>query len=195
MKYKIRNFEHNLIDISIPEEILNLSESRNLVFDLGCGEGEFILNLAKKDSSSHFIGIEIKYGRVLKCLKSLEKLNLKNINFILGDATLIISQFIREGSAKRFYINNPDPWPKDKHEKNRIINFGFLDHIFNLLSRKGDLVIKSDDLKYIEYIRTEISKSKFKTTFDYNEKLPPTKFQTSYAKKRVPIHTIYSRKN
>jgi tRNA (guanine-N7-)-methyltransferase len=113
----------------------------------------------------------------------------------LGDATLIISQFIREGSAKRFYINNPDPWPKDKHEKNRIINFGFLDHIFNLLSRKGDLVIKSDDLKYIDYIRTEISKSKFKTTFDYHEKLPPTKFQTSYAKKRVPIHTIYSRKN
>ena len=64
MKYKIRNFEHNLIDISIPEEILHLSESRNLVFDLGCGEGEFILDLAKKDSSSHFIGIEIKYNRL-----------------------------------------------------------------------------------------------------------------------------------
>jgi len=195
MKYKIRKFEQNLIDISIPEKIFFLNDSKNLVLDLGCGEGEFILNLAKQDSNSHFIGIEIKYGRILKCLKSLAKLNLKNINFILGDATLILSQFVQKGSTKRFYINNPDPWPKDKHGKNRIINSVFLNHIFDLLSHKGDLVIKSDDLNYINLIRTEVQKSKFKITLDYNEKLPSTKFQTSYAKKRIPIHTVYSKKN
>ena len=195
MKYKIRKFEQNLIDISIPEKILFLNEGKNLVFDLGCGEGEFILDLAKQDSDLHFIGIEIKYGRILKCLKNLEKLNLKNINFILGDVTLILSQFVQKGSAKRFYINNPDPWPKDKHGKNRIINSVFLNYIFDLLSHNGDLVIKSDDLNYINLIRTEVQKSKFKTSLDYNEKLPPTKFQASYTKKRIPIHTVYSKKD
>jgi len=66
MNLRIKKYNKNLIDISIIDEVVKFNNLSDISLDIGSGEGEFITELAIKNPKDFFIGVEIKYGRILK---------------------------------------------------------------------------------------------------------------------------------
>ena len=156
MKLKIKELYKYLINytsIKFSDSLKNY----NVILDIGCGEGEFISRLAYQYPKKKFIGIEIKYGRILKCLKKARALNLSNLGFVISDATIFIDKALPDKSINKIFINNPDPWPKDKHHKNRLLNSDFIQLLHRKLKRKGNVYIKTDDINYFKYIKVNVN--------------------------------------
>ena len=196
MNLRIKKYSRNLFDISIIDEVIKINDLKNISLDIGSGEGEFISKLAKENPKDFFIGIEIKYGRILKSLKRVNNFGLKNIKFIHGDINNLLGTVLISKNIKKIFINNPDPWPKDKHIKKRILKSDLLDKLYKLLQRKGQVLIKTDSQDYLNFIKKEINNSKFKV-WRKNEdcKLPLSKFQENYNKINKKIYAIVINKN
>ena len=114
MNLRIKKYNKNFFDISIIDEVIKINDLENISLDIGSGEGEFISKLAKENPKDFFIGIEIKYGRILKSLKRVDNLGLKNIKFIYGDISNLLGTILISKNIKKIFINNPDPWQR-KH--------------------------------------------------------------------------------
>ena len=193
MNLKIDKFPHLLIDPSTLECEEFISCKKYIVLDIGCGEGEFILDLATNNPRKTFIGLEIKYGRIVKCLKKTKSNGLSNIRFILGDASILVNEVLPKDSLNKVFINNPDPWPKDKHRNNRIINSLLLNSLFLSIKRKGCLYIKTDSKEYYKEIKNQLKETKFRFELDnslFDKSLPSTKFQEFYKKNKKKIFSI-----
>ena len=89
---------------------------------------------------------------ILKCLKKARALDLSNLGFVISDATIFIDKALPDKSINKIFINNPDPWPKDKHHKNRLLNSDFIQLLHRKLKRKGNVYIKTDDINYFKYL-------------------------------------------
>ena len=141
MNLRINKYKQYLVDISLASSLSSFSRGKNISLDIGCGNGEFIAELALRNPTKYFIGLEIKYGRIIKCLKKAEINKLDNLKFILCDASLLIKEIIPKRSLNKVFINNPDPWPKDRHEKNRLMGkadiCSFLSLAFSAHLEKG----------------------------------------------------------
>ena len=193
MNLRINKYKKYLIDISLASSLSSFSRGKNISLDIGCGNGEFIAELALMHPTKHFIGLEIKYGRIIKCLKKAEINKLDNVKFILCDASLLIKEIIPPRSLNKVFINNPDPWPKDRHEKNRLIDSTFLANVHKAMKRKGLLYIKTDDTIYMKTIRRELSKTKFvinKKKSPFDKELPSTKFQELFLSRKKKIYSL-----
>ena len=192
MKLKIKKFSKFLLDFT-NVRFTEFIYRKNVILDIGCGEGEFLIKLANLYPKKQFLGVEIKYGRIIKCLKKSNLNNIKNIKFAICDANLFVEKILLNETLNKVFINNPDPWPKDKHEKNRIIKVPFLNNLHKKLKRRGSLYIKTDSKKYFNYIIKNIKKTKFEidtseSKFDYS--LESTKFQKLYEKDKKRIYSI-----
>ena len=196
MNLRIKKYKKNFFDISIIDEVIKINDLKNICLDIGSGEGEFITKLAEENPKDFFIGVEIKYGRILKSLKRVDNLGLKNIKFIYGDISNLLGTILISKNIKKIFINNPDPWPKDKHLKKRIIKSDLLDKLYKLLKRKGQIIIKTDSQNYLNFIKEEINNSKFKVwKKNQDHKLPLSKFQKNYNKINKKIYAIVINKN
>jgi len=193
MNLRINKYKQYLVDISLASSLSNFSRGKNISLDIGCGNGEFIAELALMNPTKYFIGLEIKYGRIIKCLKKAEINKLDNVKFILCDASLLIKEIVPKRSLNKVFINNPDPWPKDRHEKNRLIDSPFLANVYKAMKRKGHLYIKTDDTIYMKTIRRELSKTKFvinKKQSPFDKALPSTKFQELFLSRKKKIYSL-----
>ena len=116
--------------------------------ELGCGKGNFIVNISKKYRNINFVGIEKDKNILYKALLNSE--NQKNLFFILTDIK-DINKVFKKNEINRIYINFPDPWPKNKHEKRRLTNKFFLDIYKNILKKNGEIFFKTDNLNLFNY--------------------------------------------
>jgi tRNA (guanine-N7-)-methyltransferase len=184
MKLKIKEFSNYLVDFSVANFQKSLG-NKVIILDVGCGEGEFIVELASRHPGKEFLGVEIKYGRIIKCLRRTKLNGLSNLKFALCDATIFIEKILPSNSLNKVFINNPDPWPKEKHQKNKLIRASFLKALYSKMKRKGALYIKTDSREYFEKIKEDIKKTKFsidRTKNNFDSSLTLTKFQELYKK-------------
>ena len=130
-----------------------------LVLEIGFGEGEFLINAARRDSARNYLGLEIKRGRFRKAVRTAEKFSLENLKFIHIEAEIAIRQVFGERVFDLVLVNFPDPWPKKKHSKHRIFNPEFIDLLAKTLMGNGRAEIKTDQLNYIQQIVSEFGKS------------------------------------
>ena len=189
MKLKIKEFSNYLVDFSVVNFQKSLG-NKVIILDVGCGEGEFIVELASRHPGKEFLGVEIKYGRIIKCLRRTKLNGLSNLKFALCDATIFIEKILPSNSLNKVFINNPDPWPKEKHQKNKLIRASFLKALYSKMKRKGALYIKTDSREYFEKIKEDIKKTKFsidRTKNNFDSSLTLTKFQELYKKENRKI--------
>ncbi len=117
--------------------------------EIGSGKGRFITTLAKEHSDVNYISLE-KYSTVtLKLLNKVPE-SMKNLAVLNTDAK-ILTEIFSTGEINRIYLNFSDPWPKDRHYKRRLTYKAFLDTYRILLSDKGELQFKTDNLKLFEF--------------------------------------------
>lgn len=126
------------------------NNDRKCIVEYCSGTGDWIIEKAKQDDSN-YISIEKKIDRVDRIFNKRRKNDLDNRLLICcGDANIVSNIYLNDNSVDKVYINFPDPWPKDRHAKHRLNNKEFITSIFRTLKDKGELIITSDDKKFID---------------------------------------------
>lgn len=120
--------------------------------EIGFGDGENLYAMAAAHPEENFIGIEVYRPGVALLLAKLEQHPLPNIRIFVADAIVILQKFAADASIDRIMIFFPDPWPKRRHNKRRLIQSQFVDLIRAKLKNEGILHIATDHADYAEHI-------------------------------------------
>ena len=135
------------------------SDQHNLVIEIGFGDGAVLIESALKNPDKNFIGIEVYDSGFGQCLNAINQHKIKNIRLIYGDAVEVFEQFITKKSVEKINILFPDPWPKKRHHKRRLINKGFLALLSKSLKNKGIVNVSTDWEDYAQQIELTFKES------------------------------------
>lgn len=135
------------------------SKPRPLIIEIGCGKGEFLAQIAKRDTQFNFIGIEKVFTRVEKMKKKSEVLQVDNVLLVCSFAENIVPEWFTPESIDRFIIQCPDPWPKRRHHKRRLIQGKFVQGMYRCLVPGGTVHINTDHEEYTQFILTQMEHS------------------------------------
>ena len=135
------------------------SKQHGVVIEIGFGDGTVLIESALKNPNKNFIGIEVYDSGLGQCLNEINKHKIKNIRLIYGDAVEVFEQFITKKSVEKINILFPDPWPKKRHHKRRLINKRFLALLSKSLINKGIVNVSTDWEDYAQQIELTFKES------------------------------------
>jgi tRNA (guanine-N7-)-methyltransferase len=136
-----------------------------LEVELGCGDATFIANYAKLHSGRNFIGVERLTGRMRKLDRKGRRLGLTNLRGVRIESAYFLEYLLPPQSVTALHIYFPDPWPKRKHVKNRLINEQFPELAKKVLQPGGIVYLRTDDRNYFEQmVAVFAASSAFKLT-------------------------------
>lgn len=123
-----------------------------VVLEIGFGNGETLVTQAAASPERDFVGIEVHEPGVGHCLLKAEEAGIENLRLINHDAIEVLKHQVPQQSLSRLNLYFPDPWPKKRHHKRRIVQPGFLDLVADRLAPGGTLNIATDWANYAEHI-------------------------------------------
>lgn len=130
------------------------------------GNGAWIAEKAVQHPTINWIAVERKFERVRKLWSKIHNLNLKNLIVLCGEAAHATEKFFPAHSIQNIYINFPDPWPKRRHERHRLIQVPFLQQLSSILTPDGKLTVVTDDKPHSEWlIETAEAHGKFTSSY------------------------------
>jgi tRNA (guanine-N7-)-methyltransferase len=164
--------------------------------DLGCGDGLFLATLAAQRPERNFLGVERLFGRVRSACRKIEQQKLRNARVLRLEITYAVSHILRPKSVDVFHLLFPDPWPKRRHQRRRIVTAEFLDSIHRALSINGKLRIATDQFDYFEGIRRlAMENQKFVVAPVESDSLGPVSaFEKQFTQRSRSIHRLTLRK-
>jgi len=128
-------------------------KSEQVILEIGFGMGEATALIGRDFPETGFLAVEIHKPGIGKLMARIEELELSNIRIIEGDAHPILQTMIPDRSVDGVHLFFPDPWPKKRHNKRRIINAEFLKLIHPKIKDGGFFHIATDWVPYAEYIQ------------------------------------------
>jgi tRNA (guanine-N7-)-methyltransferase len=135
---------------------LNFSEifpnSQEIIMEIGFGMGEATALIGKAFPERGFLAVDVHRPGVGKLFALIHEYGLKNLRVIQGDAHLIMHDMVGDMSLDGIHLFFPDPWPKKRHNKRRIVNADFLALIAPKLKAGGFIHIATDWVPYAEWI-------------------------------------------
>ena len=132
-----------------------------LNLEIGFGDGKYLSEQALNNPKQSFIGIEVFESGLANTYKKIEKFNIKNLKLIQGDVAQIFSKNKSKNLFDLITIFFPDPWPKSKHKKRRLLKKNFFLILQSLLKKEGKIIIKTDWQDYAEEIIEILKDLKF----------------------------------
>lgn len=170
------------VQISLEPDFEKLGQSyKSIWLEIGFGNGEFLIKQALDNPDILFIGCEPFLNGVASLLGKMEKLNINNIRIFIDDARKLL-ETLPDNSLDKAFIICPDPWPKRKHYKRRLINQEFLELLFPKIN--SELIIATDHTNYAEWILKHLQLTKlFKLSsseLDSYTKIPNNWVLTKY---------------
>ena len=183
-----RAYETLLSNYGIPfkENILDLETifSRNApkYIEIGSGMGETTAAIAKTNPQNDYLAIEVYTPGVGGLLLQIEELSLTNLRIIQHDAVEVLNCMIPLGCLDGIHIFFPDPWPKLRHHKRRLIQPGFVSILCKRIKHGGYIHVATDWENYAEQIHEVLRNEPQLTSTDknhgqYQNYRPPTKFE------------------
>jgi tRNA (guanine-N7-)-methyltransferase len=150
----------------IPENYFQLLDleavyGRNapLEVDLGSGDGSFLAELAASNPERNFLGIERLQGRVRQAQSKIARRGLTNARIFRIETSYAIQHLLPGESVARFHLMFPDPWPKRRHWRRRVVTSDFLASIHRALAPQGMFRVATDQLDYFREIERLVSQS------------------------------------
>jgi len=119
-----------------------------LEVELGSGDGSFLVNYARLHPERNFLGVERLLGRLRKLDRKGRRAGLENLRGLRIESAYLLEYLLPRRSAAALHIYFPDPWPKRKHRKNRLINDRFTQLALQVLAPGGIVFLRTDDLDY-----------------------------------------------
>jgi len=165
-----------------------------LQVDLGCGDGSFLCALAEQMPHHNFLGIERLAGRVRSAMHKAAK--MENVRVLRVETLYAVRYLLPPGSVETFHLLFPDPWPKRRHHRRRIVTSDFLTAAATALAENGTLRIATDQCDYFEQIRRCIEQSTdFAATNGNNcSDFPTSTFEKRFQNVGGPIYRLELRK-
>ena len=124
--------------------------------EIGCGKGRFVTEMALRYPDINFVAIEKNVDVLILAAEKAFANGLKNIKFISADAEKL-SEYFESGEINRIYLNFSDPWHKTKHYKRRLTYSSFLELYKNILTKSGELHMKTDNRGLFDFSLREFS--------------------------------------
>ena len=126
------------------KDLTKMFESNNnIILEIGFGDGDNLINSARLNSNFLYIGADPFINTTAKCLNKLLLHNIQNVVIWPDDIRKIISYF-PSNSISEIKLLFPDPWPKKKHQKRRLLQDEFIDVIYPIIKPKGTITIATD---------------------------------------------------
>lgn len=133
-----------------------IPDAQDFELEIGFGGGEHLVAQAVQNPANGYIGVEAFMNGVSSIMKQIDAQKISNIRVFPHDVRQLFPYFPSD-SFQRVYVLFPDPWPKTKHHKRRLINKSFLKELYRLLQAGGELRIASDHADYVAWIQDHIA--------------------------------------
>lgn len=130
-----------------------------VIVDIGFGMGYELSEIAEQFPQINYLGVEVHKPGVGKLLSEIERRNLKNVRIVRADAVLVCEQMIAPETITAIHVFFPDPWPKKRHNKRRLVRPGFPELIAPLLRPNGYLYLVTDWEDYAQQMTDVLDSS------------------------------------
>ncbi len=130
-----------------------------VVLEIGFGNGDTLVQLAAEHPELDFLGIEVHEPGVGHCLLEARDAGITNLRLVRHDAVEVLEAMIAPASLSRINLYFPDPWPKKRHHKRRLVQPAFLELVASRLSPDGTFNVATDWENYAEHIEAAIRES------------------------------------
>jgi tRNA (guanine-N7-)-methyltransferase len=127
-----------------------------LVVDLGFGRGELLLHLAQAEPERAYLGVDYSRKRVLKMARRLAKTPIETVRLVEATAEAVVAE-LASASVTGFWINFPDPWPKKRHHRRRLLRPEFVRELARRLAPGGFLEVATDHEDYAQWIHAVLA--------------------------------------
>jgi tRNA (guanine-N7-)-methyltransferase len=166
-----------------------------LVLEIGSGMGETTAAIALAHPEADFIAVEVHGPGVGSLLNRVEKEKLPNLRIVRHDAVEVLERMVPDGALAAVHLFFPDPWPKKRHHKRRLVQPSFVQLIKEKLSAGGIVHLATDWPDYAAQIEAVFSENAFfeKAQAGLMER-PATKFETRGRRLGNPIRDLYFRR-
>lgn len=175
-----------------PIDFAELFGNTNPVFmEIGCGKGRFLIASATEQPQVNFLGIEksLHYHRVIR--DRVAKRGLGNVRLINHDAFLVLQKMIADASVSEVHIYFPDPWPKRREQKRRIIRAEALSEIRRVLVDGGFGIYVTDHREYVEIAEPLIGQVfRIETRIPGPSDPPRTNYEAKYREEGRGIYEV-----
>ncbi len=123
------------------------------------GNGQWIIDRAQKEKDKNWIAVEFRFDRARKIWLKMKKQNISNLFVVFGEGLTFTKNYIEDNVIEESFVNFPDPWPKKKHAKNRIVTCDFLNEISRITTHNGNITLVTDDEDSSERFIEEVFKT------------------------------------
>ena len=189
----LRDFSYKFYLVEEQIHKLKINECNKNILEIGFGNGENLVNMSLKRPNDLFIGCDAYRDGCIKLLREIVKNNIKNIRIWPNDVHLIIKKFKRN-FFDLILILQPDPWPKRKHRKRRLIQQKFLDDLNYILKYEGLIIVSTDHNEMKSWILEQFHVREdfvwLKNGFYYENKKPKWIINTKYTNKAFENNKI-----
>ena len=167
-------FKQELIDVKAL-----FPNSESIIMEIGFGMGEATAIIAKNHPNNGYIAVDVHPPGIGKLLARIVENDLTNLKIIEDDVHVVLQHMIVDESLDGIHLYFPDPWPKKKHNKRRIVNQGFLQLIHPKIKKGGFIHIATDWVPYAMRIKEVFAASALFTggVIDKPEWRPVTRFE------------------
>lgn len=173
------------------------SKSRPLQVEIGAGDGSFLIQYTSQHPEYNFLGVERLLGRLRKIDRKGQRLGLQNLRGMRIEAAYFVEYLLPADSTDIMHIYFPDPWPKKKHRKNRLVNERFTDLVHRVLKDHGIIYLRTDDADYHEQMVTVFDANPQFERIETPEELSAVKtdFERGFNAEGIPTrYAAYRRK-
>lgn len=184
---------HRIESIIDPIDISKLYPvAQPLEVELGAGDGSFIVKYAAQTPEHNIFGVERLLGRLRKIDKKGQRAGLQNLKVMRIEAAYFLQYLLPEKSVSALHVYFPDPWPKRKHRKNRLINEAFTELVRKVLVPNGVAYLRTDDTDYFAQMNRVFDANPAYEKVQTPEKLAEVKtdFERSFNAKGIPTLAV-----
>lgn len=145
---------HEITSLTEPVNLAGLFPLRQPVeLELGAGDGSFLRDCAARHPERNFVGVERLNGRLRKIDRQGQRRGLTNLRGIRIEAAYFLQYLVPPGTLAALHVCFPDPWPKLRHRRRRLVSDAFVHHAAQALTAGGGVYLRTDSEDYFAQMR------------------------------------------
>ncbi len=137
-------------------DLKNLLGKEHIELEIGCGKGQFICEMAKRNPDKGYIAVEVSKNVIVEACKKAREMNVKNVHFLNCEAE-ILPCFLKKNSIEKIYLNFSCPYPKHTYANRRLTYSRFLNSYKEYLVPRGEIHQKTDNMHFFEFSLEQFS--------------------------------------
>jgi tRNA (guanine-N7-)-methyltransferase len=164
--------------------------------EIGFGKGTFLVDQAKLRPEVNFLGVEYTRWFWRYASDRLRRNGCLNVRTVRAEALWFLTELVPDASVSALHVYFPDPWPKKRHHKRRLIQRPFMQQMTRVLKAGGRLQVVTDHQDYFEQIGRVVAEAQMRVV-DYNQpgsagagEFVGTNFERKYAREGRPFHAL-----